>query len=419
MTLIQEYTPALFLLVTALLVFGGGRIAREFDRPRVLGCGVALCIIAIAIGLSPATWPAAWAGGSSDHLLTYARIVGITGMLFLAGTRFDFPLIKQPMELVFRAVLAAAALFCSVVFLARWTAIAIDFSSIVLLAAAVLGSSLWFSGDYHRAEKSEFTIKWQAVAVVLTAGAFLAVYFFDNLSVTRPASSSLVTHIIVGLYEAVKLFVLFGFAYFISSRFLSRAQGHVSALRRTTAFVLIAVLIFGLIFITTNQLGAFAWAFVAGAIWRRSETGMGLGENNRPAAAALLMTLAFVPLTLQTHGRDPNGWPMVAVFVVVAVGIKALLVWLSIKTGTLADSTTKWLVLALAGPGEIAVALLGFAITRWSISGPPYFVILSYALISTVLIPSLSVSATAADSNRATSDPASGGGKTCFRIATH
>ena len=418
--MIHEFTPALFLLVAALLVFGGGRIARQFGRPEALGCGVALCIIAIAIGLSSATWRATWAGGpGGDRLLSSARVVGITGMLFLAGTRFDFALIRQRTELTSRTIIAAAVAFVLFVIVATWTAIATDFSSIILLAASVIASSLWFSGQGRDADKNEFTIKWQAAAVVFTACAFVAVYFFDILSVTRRASSSLVTHIIVGLYEAVKLFVLFGFAYFISSRFLSRAQGHVSATRTTTAFVLIAVLIFGLIFITTNQLGAFAWAFVAGAMWRRSETGMGFGETNRPAAAALLMTLAFVPLTLQTHGRDPNGWPIVAVFVVVAVGIKALLAWLSIKTGTLADSTTKWLVLALAGPGEIALALLGFAITRWSISGPPYFVILSYALISTVLIPLFSVSATAADSDRSTSDPASEGGKTCFRMATH
>lgn len=418
--MIHEFTPALFLLVAALLVFGGGRIARQFGRPEALGCGVALCIIAIAIGLSPATWRAAWAGWSSgDRLLTSARIVGMTGMLFLAGTRFHFATIRWQTDLMSRTIIAAAVAFVLFVIVATWTAIATDFSSTVLLAASVIASSLWFSGECRRAHKNEYTIKWQAAAAVFTACAFVAVYFFDILSVTRRSSSSVFTHIIVGLNEAVKLFVLFGFAHFISGRFLSRARGRVSALRTTTAFVLIAVLIFGLIFITTNQLGAFAWAFVAGAMWRCSETGMGFGETNRPAAAALLMTLAFVPLTLQTHGRDLNGWPIVAVFVVVAVGIKALFAWLSIKTGTFADSTTKWLALALAGPGEIALALLGFGVTRWSISGPPYFLIVSYALISTVLIPSFSVSATAADSDRSTSDPAKGGGKTCFRMATH
>ena len=392
----QELTPVLFLLLAALLVFGGARIARQFGRPEALGCGLALCIIAIAIGFSPATWRAARAGGFwGDRLLTSARMVGITGMLFLAGTRFDFAPIRQRTELVFRTIIAAAVLFVLVAVLARWTAIAIDLSSIGLLAATVIASSLWFPGECRRVDTNEFTSNWQATALVFTSFAFVAVYFFDVVSVTLRASSSLFPHIIVGLYEAVKIFVLFGFAYFISSRFLARAHGRVSATRTTIGFVLIAVLIFGLTLITTNQLGAFGWAFVAGALWRRSEMGMNFGEVSRPAAAALLMTLAFVPLTLQTHGRDLSTWPIVAVFVVVAFAIKAVFAWLSIKTAKLGGSTTKRLALALAGPGEIAIALLGFAVTRWSISGPSYFVILSYALISTVLIPSLSVSPTA------------------------
>src|SRR5574338_1290595 len=110
-------------------------------------------------------------------------------------------------------------------------------------------------------------INWQNAAVGVVACSLLVVDFFDVLSTSSCSSWTLFAYVIVTAYEAVKLFVLFGFAYFISSRFLSRADGRVSNARITIGFVLIAILVFGLILITTNQLPAFAWAFVAGALW--------------------------------------------------------------------------------------------------------------------------------------------------------
>lgn len=245
MSLIQEFAPALFLLVAAIVVFGGGRIARQFGRLEALGYAVALCVIAIAIAFSPDSWRAAWAGVSGDdRLLSYARTVGLTGLLFLAGTRFDFAELKRD-RLLLR------------------------------------------------------NISWRIAALAFAACSFLVVYLFDVLSTSSRSSWTLFAYVIMTAYEAVKLFVLFGFAYFICSRFLWRAQGRVSTTRITIGFVLIAVLVFVLILITTNQLPALAWAFVAGALWRQSKVGMKFGDDGRPAATATLLSLAFVSMMLQ------------------------------------------------------------------------------------------------------------------------
>lgn len=388
MRLIQEFSPALFLLVTALLVFVGGRIARQLGWLEALGCGVALCIIAIAIGLSPKAWRAAWAGVSGgDRLLTYARIVGISGMLFLTGTRFDFARLRGRHGLILRVTIAAAVLFVTVLLLTKLLGLA--FGPIGLLAAIVIASSLWFPGELGRSGQNNDLINWQAAALLFTACAFLAVYSFDVLSATGRPSLSLFAYIIVLAYEAVKLFVLFGFAYLICSRFLARAERRVSTTRTTIGFVLITVLIFGLTLITTNQLAAFAWAFVAGALWQRSEIGMKFGDSNRPAAAATLMSLAFVPLILQTHGRGLTGLSTLIVLVVFVMAIKILVAWLSITREAPSKRTAIRLAVMLTFPGEIAIALLGFGITRWAITGPAYFSILGYAVISTFLIPAV------------------------------
>ena len=374
-------------------------MARHFGAPEALGCGVALCLIAIAIGLAPTTWRAVWAGGDwGDRLLTFARIVGISGMLFLAGTRFEPSELRGRAKLIFETIVAAAVVFALFVLALR--SVPVDFSSIVLLAASVIASSLWFSRDRQRiAKNNEPETASHVTALAFTTCAFLAVYFFDVLSFAPRASARVSTYIIAGSYEAVKVFVLFGFAYFICSRFLARAQGRVSSLRITIGFVLIAILIFGLTLITTNQLGAFAWAFGAGVLWRRTEVGIKFGEASRPATAATLASLVFVPLTLQTHGRNLSDWPTLVGFVTVAIAIKAACAWILIRTAKAPVHRMNRLAVALAGPGEMAVALLGFAITRWFISSQFYFAILGYALISTVLIPS-SLAATTALAKR-------------------
>ena len=373
----------------AFVVFASMNVARRLGLPEAIGCGVALSIIAIAIGISPATWRAMWAGGlGGDRLLTAARIVGVCGLLFLAGTRFDFAQIRRRADLIFRTLVAGCVLFVIVFLVTKL--LSMDVATVVLLAGCVIASSLWLPGDFRRyAKKTDLAINWQVFALTFTACGFLVIYLAEVLAAAARASWSV--RIIVLLYEAVKLFVLFGFAYYICSRFLTRAVGRVSATRTIVGFVLIAVLIFGLTILTTNELGAFAWAFVAGALWQSSKIAREFSEAHRPFGSAMLMSLAFVPLMLQPHGRTLSGWPVLALFVVSVVIIKTILARLSIKSVGLPQHSLLPLALMLSAPGEIAIGFLGFAITRWPVESQTYFVILGYALLATLLIPSMQV----------------------------
>ena len=385
--MISEVVPALILLTGALLVLGGTKMSRRFGLPDTVGCGVALCVIAIGFGLS-ANWRGWWAGEFwGDRLLTSVRIVGLTGMLFLAGTRFNSDHLRRKLLLMLGFALSAAVLFVVVILLLRlfsWP------GPIVLVAAINVASSLWLPADLSRFDKehNDLLSDWQAGAVVFTAFAMLAVYFYDIFAIIRHArSASTSVYIIVGLYESVKLLVLFAFAYFICTRFLVRAEGRISATRTTTGFGLIAALIFGLVALTTNQLGAIAWAFVAGVLWRRSEIGKRFIETETPLASATLISFVFLSVLLQSHGRRPTGFLALIIAVMVAVVLKWVFVWVAMKLVGASSRDAVRVSALMVGPGEVAILFLGFGITRWLIDAPVFFGIFVYALLSMVLIP--------------------------------
>lgn len=387
--MINEVLPVLILITGALLILGGTKLARRFGLPDAFGCGVALCIIAISVWLFPANWRDWWAGGSwGDRLLTSIRIIGMTGMLFLAGTRFESEQLRRKSGLIFGSALSAGVLFGVVVLLLNLLG-RLDSGPIILVAAAIVASSLWLPGALSRfdEEDNDLLIDWQAGAVVFTALAMLAVYFYDIFAVIGHGRRGAMVYIIVALYESVKLLVLFAFAYFISSRFLARAEERISAARTTIGFVLIAILIFALAAITTNQLGSLAWAFVAGALWRRSEIGKRFSESERPLASATLISFAFLPLLLQSHGRRLTGFLTLITAVLAAVVLKWLFAWVGMRAGGTSSKDAMRTAATMIGPSEVGILLLGFGMTRWAIEPPVYFGILGYALVSSVFSP--------------------------------
>ena len=386
--MINEVVPALILLTGALLVVGGTKLSRRFGLPNAVGCGVALCVIAISVGLTPANWRGWWAGEFwGDRLLTSVRIVGLTGLLFLAGTRFNFSQLRRKLLLMLGFALSAGVLFVVGILLLKllgWP------GPIVLVAATIIASSLWLPGELSRFDKEDNHLlsDWQAGAVVFTALAMLAVYFYDIFAVISHArSASTSVYIIVGLYESVKLLVFFAFAYFISTRFLARAEGRISATRTTIGFVLIAALIFGLAAITTNQLGAIAWAFVAGVLWCRSEIGKRFSESERPLASATLISFVFLPVLLQSHGRRLTGFLALIIAVMVAMVLKWIFVSVGMRLVGASSGVAMRLSATMVGPGEVAILFLGFGMTRWLIDAPVFFGMFGYALLSMVLTP--------------------------------
>lgn len=384
--MINEVLPVLILITGALLILGGTKLARRFGLPDAFGCGVALCIIAISVWLFPANWREWWAGGlRGDRLLTYARLVGLTGMFFLAGTRFDVAWLRNKMTSIPLFALSAGVLFVAVLLTLKLLG-SIEWGPTVLVSATVVATSLWFPTTVARAD-NELTTNWQAAAVALTAIGILALYFFDAFAAIKQSRLGASVYAIVGSFEAVKLAVLFGFAYFITSRFLTKAEGRISKTRTTIGFALIAILIFALAATTTNQLGAIAWAFIAGTIWRRSSVGKRFTEGERPIASALLLSMVFLPLLLQSHGRLVTGYLPLIVGLLAAIGSKALVVWVAARASGLSSQHAMHTAVAMVGAGELAILLLGFGLSRWVIEPAVYFGVLTYAFASSVLIP--------------------------------
>lgn len=384
--MINEVLPVLILITGALLILGGTKLARRFGLPDAFGCGVALCIIAISVWLFPANWRDWWAGGlRGDRLLTYARLVGLTGMFFLAGTRFDVAWLRNKMTSIPLFALSAGVLFVAVLLTLKLLG-SIEWGPTVLVSATVVATSLWFPTTVARAD-NELTTNWQAAAVAFTAIGILALYFFDAFAAIKQSRPGASVYAIVGSFEAVKLAVLFGFAYFITSRFLAKAEGRISKTRTTIGFALIAILIFALAATTANQLGAIAWAFMAGTIWRRSSVGKRFTEGERPIATALLLSMVFLPLLLQSHGRRLTGFLTLITAVLAAVVLKWLFAWVGMRAGGTSSRNAMRTAAAMVGPGEVAILFLGFGVTRWAIESPVYFGILGYLLASNVFNP--------------------------------
>lgn len=383
--MINELTPALFLLVGALFIFGGARVARYAGVAEAIGSGVGLCLIAIGVVFAPASWRDGWAGGiKGDRLLTYARLVGLSGMFFLAGTKFDFDRLRDKTSAILSFAVAAAALLAGVMLLVRLLGSS-EWGPNILIAATVVASSLWLP-SIQSSHDGNRRINYRVASQTFAFIAMLAVYFYDTLAVVR-SRQSLSVYAIVTLYEAVKLLVLFGFGYFIVTRFLAKADGRISTTRTAIGFALIASLIFVLAATASNQLAAIGWAFVAGALFSSSNIGKLFREGQRSVASAVLVSLVFLPLLLQSHGRVVTAFLPISIGIVAALIGKALVVLFAARASGLSWRQSMLDAVTLLGAGELAILFLGFGLTRWSISPPVYFGILTYALASTLLTP--------------------------------
>ncbi|MGH9881331.1 MAG: hypothetical protein ACRD6N_07835, partial [Pyrinomonadaceae bacterium] len=372
-----DIAPVLTLLIGALLILGGGQSARRAGLPETVGFGLALCLLAVVLGVSPDAWRGLWVGGDEgDRLLTYARLVGLTGLLFLAGTCFQSRSTRKGKLVffgIFGVLLFAVITVLLIFFVHQPTGTA------TLIAAAVVSSSLWFPAQLRifelEKEDSRRASKFSA-AIILSAVSMLGLYFADVLGAIPIGRRSIFAYLIVTVYELLKVGVVFAFAYFVSSRFLTRSVGRISRSRTTIGFALISILIFALVSLTVGQLGAMAWAFFAGALWRQTDIGYEFSKRPRPLASALLLSFVFMPLPLQSHGRQVSWFMSIFVIVVVALAVKLCFAWVMLNRDPVTQEQALKLAASIAFPGEIGILFLGFSISRWLVDAPEFFVIL-------------------------------------------
>lgn len=215
----------------------------------------------------------------------------------------------------------------------------------------------------------------------------VGLYFADVLTAIPTASRSTSVYLIVIAYEVVKLAVLFAFAYFIASRFLARASGRVSLVRTNVGFILISILLFALISLTAGQLGAIAWAFIAGALWQQTNLGKQFSNYPRPFASALLLSFVFLSLPLQSHGRSFTPVSLFWLIPALAIAVKMFFAWVVVKRGAMTTGQTATLLASIAFPGEMAILFLSFSLDKSFVDGPVFFGILTFAFGSCLLVP--------------------------------
>lgn len=386
----QQIIPITTLLLGALLVLLTARLVQRWRLSSAIALSLSLCGLALGLALIPANWRMWLAGGETgDRALTFARELGLTGLFFLAGTRFDLKEVWQVRRISLFVAVTGLLLF-------SLTAVALlllgqDGSAAITAAAAIVGTSVWLPSQLSLASEKEATaaapLKCAGVAMTLLSLASLHFYaVFHALSgraMTRSAWA------IVAFYEVVKLAVFFSFAYFVASRFLTRTEGRVSPTRTLIGYVLISVLILVLAQSFVGQLGALAWAFAAGALLGRSEMWRRAGNSGQPMAVTALLSFALLPLLLQSHGRRLADIALVIIAVIAALTYKFAAVWVGARVSGASSADAGRIAATTLASGELAVLVLGFSVTRWEIGGQLFYGMLAYAFVSLLLSPAL------------------------------
>lgn len=387
----MPFAPIAAIGVGTIALLVSGRSARKVGISQILGLSFGLCAIALAMTLIPNEWRI-WLGGdgTADRLLTYLRGVGLTGLIFLSGTRFhpeDLPRVRR---ISFAVALNALGGVVMVLLLMRLASA--DAGPAVLTAAAVFGSSAWITGElsFHPANTAAKPIAFARIASVSVIFFWvLVVHFFSIFQelVVRQASRS--AYIVVGSYELLKWVLFFSAAYWIGTQLLSRSEGRPRAWSVSTRFLLFAVLAFGFAVFALGQLGAFVWAYLAGALFNRTRTATDLSESRRPLSNALLVCFVFLSMFLQSHGRRVTGVGILLLLMGIVLLTKFGLMRSAALWGGASPSDANLIASATLASGETAIMCLGFGMARWLIDGPTYFAILAFALLSILLGPVL------------------------------
>src|SRR5262249_34983389 len=116
-----------------------------------------------------------------------------------------------------------------------------------------------------------------------------------------------------------------------------------------------------------------------------SDVSRELKGSDQSVGKALFISFAFLPLLLQAHGRSLNNTMFVLAAVIAALVYKFAAVWTGAPVSGASSADARVIAAATLAPGEVAVMVLGFGVTKWVIGGPFYFGILIYAFASTLL----------------------------------
>jgi|GEM_PF-1606294 len=380
------------LVIAALLILLGGKVAGRKGLPEQAGIGIALAVVTIGALLTPSHLREQLiAGDTGERILVFAREIGLTGLFFLAGIRLKLDAQRGGL----RASVAVAAfgfvLFVAIAILVvKFTGA--DWSPAIVIGASIGASSVWLPSHFS-AEPSDKQSGVSAAAIVaaliLSGALMLFIHLLGAFQQVSGRASSTSAYAIVAAYEMVKIALFFSFAWFIATRFLDRAakaSARLSDVRAALGYLLIAVLVFVLARTAIGELGALVWSFVAGALFTRSEVGK-RAASYRPFAAAMFLSVVFLPMFLQAHGRTVTRSPLLLGVILAALIAKFAGSAIAARLSGYAARDARVMAASTLASGEIAVALLAFGLTRWVIDGPEYFAVLFFALLSMIASP--------------------------------
>jgi Kef-type K+ transport system membrane component KefB len=380
------------LVAAALLILLGGQVARRRGLPEQTGIGIALAVVTIGALLAPNHLRGQLIGGDTgERILVFAREIGLTGLFFLAGIRVKLDALRAG-RTVSVAVAASGLMLFGVIAVLIVKVTGADWSPAIVVGASIAASSLWLQSHLSsEANGKQSGVSTAAIvaALILAGALMLVVHLLGAFHLVAGRTSSASAYTIVAAYEMVKVTLFFAFAWFIATRFLDRAAKAVPRLSDTRAalgYLLIVVLLFVLGRTALGELGALAWSFMAGALFTRSEVGTRVA-GYKPAAAAMFLSVMFLPMFLQAHGRTVTRLPLLLGVIIVALVAKFGATAIAARLGGYAALDARVMSVSTLASGEMAVALLAFGLTRWVIDGPEYFAVLFFALLSMIASP--------------------------------
>jgi Kef-type K+ transport system membrane component KefB/soluble lytic murein transglycosylase-like protein len=380
------------LVIAALLILLGGQVARRRGLPEQTGIGIALAVVTIGALLAPSHWrEQLLAGDAGERILVFAREIGLTGLFFLAGIRLKLDALRAGHR-VSIAVAASGLVLLGVIAVLVVKVTGADWSPAIVIGASIAASSIWLPSQLRSEtnDKQSGVSAAALVAALILAGALmLVVHLLGAFQQVAGRTSSTSAYAIVAAYEMVKVTLFFSFAWFIATRFLDRAAKagpRLSDTRAALGYLLIAVLVFVLGRTALGELGALAWSFMAGVLFTRSEVGKRVA-GYKPAAAAIFLSVVFLPMFLQAHGRTVTRLPLLLGVIIAALIVKFAASAIAARLGGHAARDARLMAVSTLASGEMAVAVLAFGLTRWVIDGPEYFAVLFFAVLSMIASP--------------------------------
>jgi Kef-type K+ transport system membrane component KefB len=380
------------LVIAALLILLGGQVARRKGLPEQTGIGIALAVVTIGALLTPSHLrEQLLAGDTGERILVFAREIGLTGLFFLAGIRLKLAALRDGRRVSVVVAASGLVLFAVIAVLAVKLTGA-DWSPAIVVGASIAASSVWLPPHLSaELDDKESGISAAAIvaALILGGALMLVVHMLGAFQQVSGRASSTSAFAIVAAYEMLKVTLFFSFAWFIATRFLDRAAKagpRLSDTRAALGYVIIAVLLFVLGRTAVGELGALAWSFMAGVLFTRSEVGKRVA-GYKPAAAAMFLSVAFLPIFLQAHGRAVTRLPLLLGVIIAALIVKFAASAIAARLGGYAARDARAMAASTLASGEMAVALLAFGLTRWVIDGPEYFAVLFFALLSMIASP--------------------------------